>query len=399
MIEVDISNVWGQLALPDLLAMERDVFDAHSKLMGETGEEGNRSALPEFPLHRDGKAVREILACAEKIRSESEVCVVADMGGSYPGVRAAMELLQGEHRNTGRGKGDPRICFTGNNLSTRHWKQLQSQLEEKDFSIIVISGAELPAQTGISLRSLRWMLERKYGTDEANSRIYAVTDPEQGALRQMAREAGWQSFEIPDNVQPRDSLLTAAGLLPMAVAGLDIEAFLAGAAAGKAAWDLRSYENPVWLYAAVRKLLYRKGRQTELLASFEPGFRSFGGWWQQLFLRDGKGAFPVAAEYPADLYFAQQGDALFETLVRFAPGEADQTIISHWKDLDGLNALAGKTLDHVQEQAYTAALSAHGEADIPVITIDCGVLSAHTLGELVYFLELACGISDSLPRL
>ena len=135
MIEVDISNVWGQLALPDLLAMERDVFDAHSKLMGETGEEGGRPALPELPLHRDGEAVREILACAEKIRSESEVCVVADMGGSYPGVRAAMELLQGEHRNTGRGKGDPRICFTGNNLSTRHWKQLQSQLEEKDFSI------------------------------------------------------------------------------------------------------------------------------------------------------------------------------------------------------------------------------------------------------------------------
>ena len=265
--------------------------------------------------------------------------------------------------------------------------------------MVAISGPETIPESAIALRGLRWMLERKYGTDEANVRIYAVTDPEQGALGRIAREEGWETFSIPANVDNRYSALTAAGLLPMAVAGIDIPELLGGAMDARESYDLRAYENPVWLYAAVRHLLCRSGKRVELLASFASGFRSFGSWWQQLFAGSGQDLFPAAAEYPGDLRaLAPQicRGHLLETLVRFAPGEEEYIIGSDWKDLDGLNTLAGKTLAYVEEQAGFDAVSAHENAGVPVITMDCGVLNGRTLGELFYFMELACGISEGL---
>ena len=275
-------------------------------------------------------------------------------------------------------------------------------LEGKDFSVAVISKSGTTTEPAIATRALRWLLERRYGTDAAKKRIYAITDPEEGALRQMAREEGWESFVIPPNVGGRYSVLTAVGLLPMAVAGIDPLEVLRGAAEAKKEYDLRSFENPVWLYAAIRNLMYRKGKAMELLESFEPGFRSMGLWWQQLFGesegKDGKGIFPVYAEFTPDLHslgqMIQQGQRnLFETMLRFDPPENPTTIGSDYKNLDGLNYLEGKTLDFVDEQAYRGTLAAHADDGVPVITMDLGPLNERKLGELFWFFELACGIS------
>jgi glucose-6-phosphate isomerase len=218
----------------------------------------------------------------------------------------------------------------------------------------------------------------------------------------MAQEEGWETFAIPPNVGGRYSVLTAVGLLPMAVAGMDIQAVMAGAYEAKQAFDIRSFENPVWLYAAVRSLLYRRGKCIELLDSFEPGFKMMGAWWQQLFGesegKDGKGIFPVAAEFTADLHslgqMIQQGQRnLFETMVRMAPPAQKHTIAGDYKNLDALNYLEGRTLDEVDEQAYLGTLDAHVDGGVSVITMDIGELTEATLGQLFYFFQLSCGIS------
>ena len=402
MITVDISNVWGQLSLPDLLAMEKEVADAHTALTEGSGAGSDYLGWLALPVKKETEEIKRILKAAKKIRKDSDVCVVVGIGGSYLGPRAAIELLQGPNRNIGRGKGDPQIFFAGNSLSTRHWNELMGLLKEKDFSVIVISKSGTTTEPAIAFRGLRWMLERKYGTDEANKRIYAVTDPCKGALHQMAEEEGWERFHIPPSVGGRYSVLTAVGLLPMAVAGIDIMSVMGGAAEAKEEYDLRSYDNPVWLYAAVRNLLYRSGKAIELFVSQEPGFKMFGAWWQQLFGesegKKGKGLFPATAEFTADLHslgqLIQQGERnLFETMVRFDPPEQKYIIGAEWKNLDGLNYLEGKSLDYVDEQAYFGTIAAHVDGGVPVITMDCGELDEAKVGELFYFLELSCGVS------
>ena len=402
MITVDISNIWGYLSLPDLLALEQEVAAAHEMLTEGTGEGSEYREWLNLPVKEETKEIRRIRKAAKKIRSDSDVCVVVGIGGSYLGPRAAIELLQGQNRNIGKEKGDPQIFFAGNSLSTRQWNELTRLLEDKDFSLIVISKSGTTTEPAIALRSLRWMLERKYGTDKANKRIYAVTDPCKGALHQMATEEGWETFVIPAGVGGRYSVLTAVGLLPMAVAGIDIMEVMAGAAEAREEYDLRSFENPVWQYAAVRNLLYRSGKAIEIFESFEPDFAIFGRWWQQLFGesegKDGKGIFPVSAELTGDLHslgqLIQQGERnLFETMVRFAPPEKRMSIGADWKNLDGLNYLEGKNLDEVEEQAFLGTVAAHADGGVPVITMDCGELEEKKLGELFYFLELCCGVS------
>ncbi len=402
MIKVDISNVWGEISLPDLLAVEKEVAAAHQTLTERTGPGNDFLGWLDLPVEEPTEEIQRIRAAAERIRKDSDVFVVIGIGGSYLGPRAAIELLQGCNHNIGKGKGDPQIFFAGNGLSTRAWNELQRLLEGKDFSIAIISKSGTTTEPAIATRALRWMLERKYGTDEARKRTYAITDPCKGALRQMAEEEGWETFVIPPNVGGRYSVLTAVGLLPMAVAGIDPMELMAGAVEAKKAYDLRSFENPVWQYAGVRNLLYRKGKVIELFESFEPGFKMFGGWWQQLFGesegKDGKGIFPVTAEFTADLHslgqMIQQGERnIFETMVRFAPPEHTAVVGADYKNLDGLNYLAGKTLDFVDQQAYLGTLAAHVDGGVPVMTMDVGELDTKKLGELFYFLELSCGVS------
>ena len=395
MIQVDISNVWGALSLSDLLGIEKEVFDAHVRL---TDGNGKSREWMDFPAREDGEEIVRILKTAETIRTDSEACVVIGSDTSCLGARAAIELLQGPGRNLNRGKEDPRIFFAGNNLRTRSWNELTDLLEDKDFSVIVIeSGAAV--EPVIAFRGLRWMLERKYGTDEANRRIYAVIGSEEGELRQMAKEGNWETFAIPSGVSGRFGVLSAAGLLPMAVAGINVTEVLAGTVDAKEEYDLRSFENPVWLYAGVRNALYRKGKTVEIFASFEPGFRMFGLWWQQLFgAADGKGGqgiFPSTAELPAELSILGRRN-LFETMVRFDAPEKSYIIGSDWKNLDDINYLEGKTLDFVETMTFESMIAAHEEHGIPVVVLDCGELNDRKVGKLFCFLELASGISAFL---
>ena len=402
MIKVDISNVWGEVALPDLLALENEVAAAHNTLTDGSGAGNDFLGWLNLPTTKETDEMKRIQAAADRIRESSDVFVVIGIGGSYLGPRAAIELLQGCNHNIGKGKGNPQVYFAGNGLSTRAWNELCRLLEGKDFSIAIISKSGTTTEPAIATRALRWMLERKYGTDGAKKRIYAITDPCKGALRQMATEEGWETFVIPPDVGGRFSVLTAVGLLPLAVAGINIREMMAGAAEAKEIYNIRSFENPVWLYSAVRNLLYRRGKAIELLESFEPGFKMFGGWWQQLFGesegKDGKGIFPVTAEFTADLHslgqMIQQGQRnIFETMVRFDAPEQKAVIGGDVKNLDGLNYLEGKTLDFVDEKAFLGTLAAHVDGGVPVITMDVGELNDAKVGELFYFFELCCGVS------
>ena len=402
MIQVDISNIWGQLSLPDLLAMEKEVSRAFDLLLEGSGPGGEHTQWLHLPVQMPEKEITRMEKAARQIRKTSDVCVVVGIGGACLGARSAMELLQGPSRNLTRGKGEPQIFFAGNSMSTRQWNELMTLLEDKDISLIVVSKSGTTTEPAIAFRGLRWMLERKYGTDEANKRIYAVTDPCKGALHQMAVEEGWETFQIPAGVGGRYSVLSCAGLLPMAVAGIDIARMLKGAAAVKEECSEHSLENPAWQYAAVRNMMLRSGKKIELLAAFEPGFRAFGMWWQKLFAesegKDGKGLFPAVVEYTAELHslgqLIQDGQRnLFETMLRFAPAEHPYTIGGDWKNLDGLNYLEGKRLDQVEEAAYQGTLSAHVDGGVPVITVECGELNEEALGGLFYFFELSCALS------
>ncbi len=403
MIKVDISNVWGQLSLPDLLAVEQEVAAAHHTLATGTGAGNDFLDWMNLPVAEPTEEMNRILAAAKRIRSDSDVFIVVGIGGSYLGPRAAIELMQGCNHNIGKGKGNPQVYFAGNGLSTRGWNELMRLLEGKDFSVAVISKSGTTTEPAIAFRGLKWLLERKYGTDGSRKRIYAITDPCKGALRQMATEEGWETFSIPAGAGGRFSVLTPVGLLPMAVAGIDICDVMKGAYDAKEHYDnLRSFENPVWLYAGIRNLLYRNGKCIEILESFEPGFKMMGGWWQQLFGesegKDGKGLFPVSAEFTADLHslgqMIQQGERnMFETMVRFDAPEQKMVIGEDAKNLDGLNYIAGKTLDFVDEKAFLGTVAAHVDGGVPVITMDAGELNDAKLGELFYFFELCCGVS------
>lgn len=403
MITVDLSNIWGHIALPDLLAMEGATAQAHQALFG-----GEDALLPPWlsrlSREMDGE-VLHILEVAKKIRAGSDICVVIALGGAALGARGVIEAIQGPDRNLGRGKGDPAILYAGSSLSTRAWNDLRQKLEGKDFSLIVISKSGATLESAVALRGLRWLLERKYGTEEARGRVVTITDPCAGALWETARDQGWETFSLGAEVTGRFSLLTPAGLLPMAVAGLDIGAFLSGAVDAKENCTLGSFENGLWQYAAVRNLLSRNGKDIGLFVSYEPSLSVYQRWWQQLFAqtegKDGQGIFPVPVEFPADLHclgqLIQQGKRnLFETLVRFEPAEKCAFVDADWKNLDGLAYLEGKPLDWVESQVCQAALDAHVDGGVPVITMDCGPLEERTLGELTLFLTLSALLSAKI---
>ena len=395
MINVDISNIWGEVALPDLLAIEGEVAAAHESLIERTCAGGEYLAWLDLTNQESNPEVFRILLAAERIRSDSDVCVVVGIGGGCLGARAAIELLQGVNR--GFGKGNPQILFAGNNFSTRHWKELQGLLKDRDFSVIVVSKSGTTLEPAIALRSLRWMLERKYGTDAANKRIYAVTDPADSALYKMAEEAQWERFSIPSGVTEAYSVLTAAGLLPMAVAGIDPLSVLEGAVEGYKNMDVRSFDNPAWLYAAARYILPQKGRNRELLCVTDHNMESFGRWWNGYVRRHEGGRLSVeAALLPGDLAALDEmvcSSNVFETVVHFEPSSKKFPVEMDWKDYDGLGFLSGRNLDFVEEQLRCAAAETHYLAGVPVLDLYAGELSAVTLGELLYFFELSSALT------
>ena len=370
--------------------------EAHKILAEGTGAGADFRGWMAFPRYMKEHELDRIIAAAEKIRARSKALVVIGIGGSYLGARGAIELLR-----PNPAEDDPQVFFVGNGLSSDYLCDLLDRLGDKDFDVNVISKSGTTLEPAVGFRIFRELLAKKYGAD-ADKHIFATTDAARGVLKGLANENGWESFVIPDDIGGRFSVLTAVGLLPMAVAGMDITEVMFGAASARRDMEAFSFENPAWLYAAARNLLYRRGKKTELFCSYEPDFRFMGGWLQQLFGesegKDGKGIYPFPLEFTADLHsmgqMIQQGErTIFETVLRFAPPRKKTMIESDWKNLDGLNYLEGKSLDFVEEQAFQGTLAAHTDGGVPVILVQNDEICDRTLGEMFYFFELSCGIS------
>lgn len=388
MINVDISNVWGEISLPDLLGLEAEVFDAHNALVEGTAA---GSLYRGWLKLADTENVDKILDAAREIREDSQVLVVLGTDGGCLGAEGAIELLQGD--------GQTRVLFAGNSFSQGAWNRLLRKLEGKDLSLCAVSKSGEKLETMVAFRALRWYLERKYGTEEAQQRIYVISG-ENTPLAAMAQEEGWMAFPIPENVSGEFSLLSSAGLLPMAVAGLDIRAILAGAKEAGEEYNLRSYENPVWQYAAVRELMSRSGKAVELLQYGAPEFAGLARWWQQLFAFRG-GLYPAGVEVADSRnqlgqLLSGSGGMIFATQLRFTQPEGNVQILGDVKDLDGLNYLEGKTLAMLEEGAAGIFLEAQMDAGTGVVSIRCAEEKERTLGKLIWFFQLSACLSAYL---
>lgn len=359
----------------------------------------------DLPVDYDKEEFDRIKKAAEKIRNDSDVLLVIGIGGSYLGARAAIEFLGHNFFNmvSKKIRKAPEIYFVGNNLSNTYIKGLMDVIGDRDFSINMISKSGTTTEPAVAFRVFKEMLESKYGKEEAGKRIYCTTDKARGALKNLANEEGYESFVIPDDVGGRFSVLTAVGLLPIAVSGADIDKLMEGAAAArKRALENDFEENDALLYAAIRNILLRKGKSVEITASYEPSLLYVGEWWKQLFGesegKDGRGLFPASVTLTADLHsmgqFIQDGTRMmFETVLEVEKPTEDITLQKEEVDLDGLNYLAGKTVDFINKSAMNGTAIAHSDGDVPNLKFVIPQQDAFSLGELFYTYEFACGVS------
>lgn len=354
----------------------------------------------DLPENYDKEEFSRIVEAAKRIKANSDVLVVIGIGGSYLGARAAIEMLTSSFRNNTE---YPEIVFVGNHLSSTYTQELLDYLADKDFSVNVISKSGTTTEPAVAFRLFKQLVEQRYGKKEAQTRIFATTDKAKGALKQLADNEGYETFVVPDDVGGRYSVLTAVGLLPIAAAGINVEAMMIGA--NKARKELSSDnldDNIAYQYATIRNVLYNKGYTTEMLINYEPSMQYFNEWWKQLFGesegKDFKGIYPSSANYTTDLHslgqYVQEGRRfLFETVVKVNHPKQDITIEEDSEDLDGLNYLAGKTMDEVNTKAFEGTLLAHTDGGVPNIVINVPRLDEETFGYLVYFFELACAMS------
>lgn len=381
---------------------------AHEALHNKTGAGSDFLGWVNLPENFDREEFDRIKKSAEKIKADSDVLLVVGIGGSYLGARAAIEMLNHSFFSelTSDQRQAPQIFFVGNSISAPYLTELYDVLKDKDVSVNVISKSGTTTEPAIAFRLLRKWLEDKYGKEEATKRIYATTDKEKGALKTLAENEGYESFIIPDDVGGRYSVLTAVGLLPIAASGVDIDAVMEGA--NKAREELSESDlakNPAYQYAAVRNLLYNKGKTIEMLVNYEPSLQYFSEWWKQLFGesegKDHKGIFPASANFSTDLHsmgqYVQEGRRdLFETVLQVEQPKYDITIEEDAQNLDGLNYLAGKTVDEVNQKAFQGTLLAHTDGQVPNLVLHLPKLDAFTFGYVVYFFEKACAISGYL---
>ncbi len=400
-LSVSVKNMLSFAPYDSVLA---ELPAAHATLTGHTGKGSDFLGWLSLPCAFDRDEVEAVKAAAAKIRSDSAVLLVIGIGGSYLGARAAIEFVKSPNYNL-TAHGTPKIFFAGNSLSAAQAEELIDLLDGVDFSINVISKSGTTTEPAVAFRIFRELLERRYGADGARERIYATTDKARGALKTLADSLGYTSFVIPDDIGGRFSVLTPVGLLPIAVAGVDIDAMLAGAASMAAALASPSADNPAWQYAAARNALYRSGFTTEIIAAYEPRFRYVGEWWKQLYGesegKEHKGIFPASVDLTADLHsmgqYIQQGMRnLFETVVTFERSGAHVAVPHSEDNLDGLNFLASKELDELNRMAALGTILAHVDGGVPNIAVELDGFSAYTFGELVYFFEFACGLSGYL---
>lgn len=377
---------------------------AHDMLHEKSGPGSDYLGWVDLPLEYDKSEFSRIKEAANRIKEQSDALIVIGIGGSYLGARAAIEALSHSFHNQMSDR--TQVYFAGQNLSPTYLTHLFELLEGKDISVNIISKSGTTTEPALAFRIFREYMENRYGKEEAKKRIFATTDQEKGALKKLADEEGYETFVIPDDVGGRYSVLTAVGLLPIAVAGLDIDQMMQGAEAAA-----RKFNNPdlstneSYQYAAVRHALYTKGKVIELLVNYEPSLHFVSEWWKQLFGesegKDQKGLFPAAVDFPTDLHsmgqYVQEGRRnLFETVLQVKRPKIDRTITADADNADGLNFLAGKTMDEVNKNAFQGTMLAHIDGGVPNLVIELDELNEFTYGEMVYFFEKACGISGYL---
>lgn len=407
-VRFDYSKALPFLKPEEVAHLEPAVRAAHELLHKRTGPGRDFLGWVDLPLKYDREEFARIQAAADRIQQSSDALVVIGIGGSYLGARAAIEalrhsfynLLPPDRRRT------PEIYFAGNNLSPVYLSHLLDVLEGKDVSINVISKSGTTTEPAIAFRIFRDYMEKRYGKDGARKRIYVTTDKARGALRTFADQEGYETFVIPDDVGGRYSVLTAVGLLPIAVSGADIAQLMAGAADAVTAYGIDDLSrNGAYQYAAARNALHRKGKTVELFVHYEPALRYTAEWWKQLYGesegKDQKGILPASVEFSTDLHsmgqYIQEGlRILFETIVQVEKPKVDLSIQSDPLNLDGLNFLAGQTLDFVNKRAFEGTLLAHTDGGVPNLVVTLPELTEYYYGQLIYFFEKACGISGYL---
>lgn len=398
MINVDISNIWTCVTLPELLGSERQIFDAHQLLRNNEPDGPDFLGWLGAPNSVNERLIHSIRRKSEQIRSQSDVLIVCGSGDSYNAAKAAVCCYGGAHRNLQQ---LPQVFFTGESLSGRQWQELQRLLEDRNYSLFIISPTGNELASNITVRGLRWMMERKYG-EKAKERI-SVATPVGTVLHRMGQEEGFELFPMPKQMGGAHSALSAAALLPMAVAGIDPTMLMEGAVEAYRELDIRSFENPAWLYAAAKSVLPTKGKKRELLAYFDSSLAELGHWWQRYVWRhEINGTLPEAILLPGDLHAAEQmllsGSDIYETVVRFDPISKKIPVEMDWKDYDGLGSLSGRHLDYVENQLLASVLETHNNAGIPILDIHAGEFSAKALGELFYFFELSSALTAMIAQ-
>lgn len=391
-----------------IMEYKEQVENIHKELHKKANDEKDFVGWLELPTKYDKKEFSRIKKAAKKIKKESDILVVIGIGGSYLGARAVIETLTNTFNNmlTDKQRKYPQILYVGNNLSPNYINELIEYIGEKDFSVNVISKSGTTTEPAIAFRIFREILENKYGIDEARSRIYVTTDKERGALKTLADNEGYEKFVIPDNVGGRYSVLTAVGLLPIATAGIDIDKLMQGAQNAQERYDDPNLKyNECYKYAVTRNILYKLYKNTEILVNYEPKMHYFTEWWKQLFGesegKDQKGIFPAGVDFTTDLHsmgqYIQEGRRnLFETVISIENPKSDITINKDEDNLDGLNYLAGKTLDYVNKKAMEGTVKAHVTGDVPNIMLTIENLDEENIGELIYFFEKACAMSGMI---
>ena len=404
-VQLDTQHLTSFMNNEELSAIAPQIRLAHETLHAGTGLGNDFLGWVDLPVNYDKEEFSRIQAAAKKIRSDSQVFIVIGIGGSYLGARAAVEFLKSQNYNALK-KDTPEIYFLGNSISSTTLAEVMDLCEGKDVSINVISKSGTTTEPAVAFRFFRSLLEKKYGKAGAARRIYCTTDRSRGTLKALATREGYETFVVPDDVGGRYSVLTAVGLLPIAVSGADISKLMQGAAEAREEFDDPDLtKNACYRYAAIRNILYRKGKEIEILVSYEPRFQMMCEWWKQLFGesegKDNKGLFPASCIFSTDLHsmgqYIQQGRrSLIETVVLFDKPVRDLVIKEDADNADGLNFLSGKTMAYVNEKAFEGTVLAHTDGGVPNTVIRVPDFSEDSLGRLIYFFEKACAISGYL---
>ncbi len=404
-ISFDYSNARFMVSDEEIQDMSKKVLAAKDVLLGRSGEGNDFLGWIDLPENYDKEEFARIKKAAKKIQSDSEILIVIGIGGSYLGARAAISALRHSFYNiiSSEQRKTPEIYFAGNNISSTYIEHLLDVVGDRDFSINIISKSGTTTEPAIAFRIFKKLLVEKYGEKEASKRIYATTDKAKGALKTMADAEGYETFVVPDDVGGRFSVLTAVGLLPIAVSGADIDDLMRGAASARTRCIHDPFENNDALqYVALRNILLNKGKTMEILANYTPSVHYVAEWWKQLFGesegKDGKGLFPTAVDFTTDLHslgqFIQDGTKNhIETVINIGSPRMKIIMEQEDNDLDGMNYLAGRTVDYINKQAMYGTVLAHVDGEIPNLMITLPQMNEFTLGELFYFFEFACGVS------